>query len=197
MVAADLSQQNPTWAGRHSRVRLGQVAAVKQVVVAEAVKQIINQPTTVAIAYGLDKKIASFDKKNVLIFDLVGGTFDVSLLTIEEGMFEVKATTGDTHLGGEDFENRMVNHFVQDFKRKCEKDITGNAMALCKPRTTCERAKKALPSAVQSNIKINSFYESIYFYSSITRAQFEELNMDLFSKCMEPMEKCLQDAKTG
>ncbi|MCO5556225.1 hypothetical protein L7F22_009771 [Adiantum nelumboides] len=103
-------------------------------------------------------------------------------------MFEGMATTEDTHLGGEDFENRMVNHFVQDFKRKYKKEITGNAMALCKPRIACERA---LPSAVQSNIEFNSFYESIDFYSSIIRAQFEELNMDLFKKCMEPMEKCL------
>ncbi|MCO5593121.1 hypothetical protein L7F22_047127 [Adiantum nelumboides] len=109
-------------------------------------------------------------------------------------MFEVKANTGDTHLGVEDFKNCMVKYFVQDFKRKYKKDKIGNAMALCKPRIACERA---LPPIVQSNIEINSFYESIDFYSSITRAQLKELNMDLFKKCMEPMENCLRDAKIG
>ncbi|KAI5072515.1 hypothetical protein GOP47_0012621 [Adiantum capillus-veneris] len=159
------------------------------------VMRIINEPTAAAIAYGLDKKTASHGEKNVLIFDLGGGTFDVSLLTIEEGIFEVKATAGDTHLGGEDFDNRMVNHFVQDFKRKYKKDITGNARALRRLRTACERAKRALSSATQTTIEIDSLYEGIDFYSTITRARFEELNMDLFRKCMEPVEKCLTDAK--
>ncbi|KAF3534787.1 hypothetical protein DY000_02041043 [Brassica cretica] len=117
---------------------------------------IINEPTAAAIAYGLNKKATSVGETNVLIFDLGGGTFDVSLLTIEEGIFEVKATAGDTHLGGEDFDNRMVNHFIQEFKRKSKKDISGNSRAL---------------------------------------RRFEELNMDLFRKCMEPVEKCLRDAK--
>ncbi|KAI5072514.1 hypothetical protein GOP47_0012620 [Adiantum capillus-veneris] len=159
------------------------------------VMRIINEPTAAAIAYGLDKKTASHGEKNVLIFDLGGGTFDVSLLTIEEGIFEVKATAGDTHLGGEDFDNRMVNHFVQDFKRKYKKDITGNVRALRRLRTACERAKRALSSATQTTIEIDSLYEGIDFYSTITRARFEELNMDLFRKCMEPVEKCLTDAK--
>ncbi|KAH7290871.1 hypothetical protein KP509_30G067300 [Ceratopteris richardii] len=159
------------------------------------VMPIINEPTTTAIAYGLDKKATSVGEKNVLIFDLGGGTFDVSLLTIEEGSFEVKATVGDTHLGGEDFDNRMVNHLVQEFKRKYKKDITGNSGALKRLRTCCERAKKTLSSTVQTTIEINSLYQGIDFYSTITRAKFEELNMDLFRKCMEPVEKLLVDAK--
>ncbi|RYR03154.1 hypothetical protein Ahy_B06g081994 isoform B [Arachis hypogaea] len=159
------------------------------------VMRIINEPTAAAIAYGLDKKATSVGEKNVLIFDLGGGTFDVSLLTIEEGIFEVKATAGDTHLGGEDFDNRMVNHFVQEFKRKNKKDISGNPRALRRLRTACERAKRTLSSTAQTTIEIDSLYEGIDFYSPITRARFEELNMDLFRKCMEPVEKCLRDAK--
>ncbi|EMS50129.1 Heat shock cognate 70 kDa protein 1 [Triticum urartu] len=159
------------------------------------VMRIINEPTAAAIAYGLDKKATSVGEKNVLIFDLGGGTFDVSLLTIEEGIFEVKSTAGDTHLGGEDFDNRMVNHFVQEFKRKNKKDISGNPRALRRLRTACERAKRTLSSTAQTTIEIDSLYEGIDFYTTITRARFEELNMDLFRKCMEPVEKCLRDAK--
>ncbi|VAI61618.1 unnamed protein product [Triticum turgidum subsp. durum] len=159
------------------------------------VLRIINEPTAAAIAYGLDKKASSVGEKNVLIFDLGGGTFDVSLLTIEEGIFEVKATAGDTHLGGEDFDNRMVNHFVQEFKRKNKKDISGNPRALRRLRTSCERAKRTLSSTAQTTIEIDSLFEGIDFYSTITRARFEEMNMDLFRKCMEPVEKCLRDAK--
>ncbi|CAD6229184.1 unnamed protein product [Miscanthus lutarioriparius] len=159
------------------------------------VMRIINEPTAAAIAYGLDKKATSSGEKNVLIFDLGGGTFDVSLLTIEEGIFEVKATAGDTHLGGEDFDNRMVNHFVQEFKRKHKKDLSGNPRALRRLRTACERAKRTLSSTAQTTIEIDSLFEGIDFYSTITRARFEELNMDLFRKCMEPVEKCLRDAK--
>ncbi|KAH1033801.1 hypothetical protein J1N35_045975 [Gossypium stocksii] len=157
--------------------------------------RIINEPTAAAIAYGLDKKASRSGEKNVLIFDLGGGTFDVSLLTIEEGIFEVKATAGDTHLGGEDFDNRLVNHFVQEFKRKNKKDISTNARALRRLRTACERAKRTLSSTAQTTIEIDSLYEGIDFYSTITRARFEELNMDLFRKCMEPVEKCLRDSK--
>ncbi|KAJ6824862.1 heat shock cognate 70 kDa protein 2-like [Iris pallida] len=160
------------------------------------VMRIINEPTTAAISYGLDKKATSVGEKNVLIFDLGGGTFDVSLLTIEEGIFEVKATAGDTHLGGEDFGNRMVNHFVQEFKRKNKKDITENPRVLRRLRTSCERAKRTMSSTAQTTIEIDSLYEGIDFYSTITRARFEELNMDLFRKCiMKPVEKCLRDAK--
>ncbi|CAI0402779.1 unnamed protein product [Linum tenue] len=159
------------------------------------VLRIINEPTAAAIAYGLDKKASSRGEKNVLIFDLGGGTFDVSLLTIEEGIFEVKATAGDTHLGGEDFDNRLVSHFVAEFKRKNKKDISTNARALRRLRTACERAKRTLSSTSQTTIEIDSLYEGIDFYSTITRARFEELNMDLFRRCMEPVEKCLRDAK--
>ncbi|KAL4328444.1 hypothetical protein HN51_026717 [Arachis hypogaea] len=159
------------------------------------VLRIINEPTAAAIAYGLDKKASRSGEKNVLIFDLGGGTFDVSLLTIEEGIFEVKATAGDTHLGGEDFDNRLVNHFAAEFKRKHKKDISTNARALRRLRTACERAKRTLSSTAQTTIEIDSLFEGIDFYSTITRARFEELNMDLFRKCMEPVEKCLRDSK--
>ncbi|KAK4761071.1 hypothetical protein SAY87_005964 [Trapa incisa] len=159
------------------------------------VMRIINEPTAAAIAYGLDKKASRSGEKNVLIFDLGGGTFDVSLLTIEEGIFEVKATAGDTHLGGEDFDNRLVNHFVGEFKRKHKKDIGGNARALRRLRTACERAKRTLSSTTQTTIEIDSLFEGIDFYSTITRARLEELNMDLFRRCMEPVEKCLRDSK--
>ena len=157
------------------------------------VMRIINEPTAAAIAYGLDKK--GEGEKNVLIFDLGGGTFDVSLLTIEEGIFEVKATAGDTHLGGEDFDNRLVNHFVQEFKRKNKKDLTTNARALRRLRTACERAKRTLSSAAQTTIEIDSLFEGIDFYTSITRARFEELCGDLFSHTIEPVEKVLRDSK--
>ncbi|XP_059453039.1 heat shock 70 kDa protein-like [Corylus avellana] len=159
------------------------------------VLRIINEPTAAAIAYGLDKKASRKGEHNVLIFDLGGGTFDVSLLTIEEGIFEVKATAGDTHLGGEDFDNRLVNHFVAEFRRKHKKDISGNARALRRVRTACERAKRALSSTSQTTIEIDSLYEGIDFYATITRARFEELNMDLFKKCTETVEKCLRDAR--
>jgi heat shock protein 1/8 len=157
------------------------------------VKRIINEPTAAAIAYGLDKKGKT--ERNVLIFDLGGGTFDVSLLTIEDGIFEVKATAGDTHLGGEDFDNRMVNHFCEEFKRKYKKDLSGNARALRRLRTACERAKRTLSSSTQASVEIDSLYEGIDFYTSITRARFEELNADLFRSCLAPVEKVLRDSK--
>ncbi|WWD09456.1 heat shock protein HSS1 [Kwoniella europaea PYCC6329] len=157
------------------------------------VLRIINEPTAAAIAYGLDKKTEG--EKNVLIFDLGGGTFDVSLLTIEEGIFEVKATAGDTHLGGEDFDNRLVNHFVQEFKRKNKKDLSSNARALRRLRTACERAKRTLSSAAQTSIEIDSLFDGIDFYTSITRARFEELCQDLFRSTMDPVEKVLRDSK--
>jgi len=157
------------------------------------VLRIINEPTAAAIAYGLDKKTEG--EKNVLIFDLGGGTFDVSILTIEEGIFEVKATAGDTHLGGEDFDNRLVNHFVQEFKRKNKKDLGSNARALRRLRTACERAKRTLSSAAQTSIEIDSLFDGIDFYTSITRARFEELCQDLFRSTMDPVEKVLRDSK--
>ncbi|KAJ0488217.1 putative Heat shock protein 70 family [Helianthus annuus] len=159
------------------------------------VMRIINEPTAAAIAYGLDKKMSRKGEQNVLIFDLGGGTFDVSILTIEEGIFEVKSTAGDTHLGGEDFDNRLVNHFVTEFRRKHKKDISGNARSLRRLRTACERAKRALSSSTQTIIEVDSLFEGIDFHATITRARFEELCMDLFRKCMDPVEKCLKDAK--
>ncbi|XP_062401817.1 heat shock 70 kDa protein-like [Sardina pilchardus] len=157
------------------------------------VLRIINEPTAAAIAYGLDKSKSG--ERNVLIFDLGGGTFDVSILTIDDGIFEVKATAGDTHLGGEDFDNRMVDHFVEEFKRKFKKDISQNKRALRRLRTACERAKRTLSSSTQASIEIDSLYEGIDFYTSITRARFEEMNSDLFRGTLEPVEKALRDAK--
>ncbi|KAF5538470.1 hsp70-like protein [Fusarium bulbicola] len=148
------------------------------------VLRIINEPTAAAIAYGLDKKVEG--ERNVLIFDLGGGTFDVSLLTIEEGIFEVKSTAGDTHLGGEDFDNRLVNHF---------KDLSTNVRALRRLRTACERAKRTLSSSAQTSIEIDSLFEGIDFYTSITRARFEELCQDLFRSTIQPVDRVLTDAK--
>merc|ERR1711977_294426 len=156
------------------------------------VVRIINEPTAAAIAYGLDKKATG--ERNVLIFDLGGGTFDVSLLTIDDGIFEVKATAGDTHLGGEDFDNRLVNHFVQEFKRKNKADISGNARSLRRLRTACERAKRQLSSGTNATIEIDSLHEGQDLYSSITRARFEDLCGDLFQQCLAPVEKVLHDA---
>ena len=156
------------------------------------VLRIINEPTAAAIAYGLDKKSAQ--EKNVLIFDLGGGTFDVSLLTIEEGIFEVKATNGHTHLGGEDFDNRLVDFCVAEFKKKTGLDITGNARSLRRLRTQCEKAKRILSSAHQAPIECETLAEGEDFNTSISRAKFEELCMDLFRKCMPPVENVLKDA---
>ncbi|XP_050250450.1 heat shock cognate 70 kDa protein-like isoform X1 [Quercus robur] len=159
------------------------------------VLRIINEPTAAAIAYGLDKIADSIGKRNVLIFDLGGGTADVSLLTIEKGVFEVKAVAGDTHLGGEDFDNRMVNHFVEIFKRQHKVDIGVNSKALRRLRTACEKAKRILSCAIETNIEVDSLYNGIDFFSNITRAKFAELNMDLFRKCVDIVEKCLSDAE--
>ena len=161
------------------------------------VLRIINEPTAAAIAYGLDKKDQGKGEHNVLIFDLGGGTFDVSLLTIEDGIFEVKATAGDTHLGGEDFDNRLVNHFIQEFKRKNKKDLSTNQRSLRRLRTACERAKRTLSSSAQTSIEIDSLFEGIDFYTSITRARFEELCADLFRNTIDPVEKVLTDSKVS
>jgi L1 cell adhesion molecule like protein len=155
------------------------------------VLRIINEPTAAAIAYGLDKKGG---ERNVLIFDLGGGTFDVSLLTIEDGIFEVKATAGDTHLGGEDFDNRMVDYCMEEFKRKFRKDISGNERAKRRLRTSCERAKRTLSSSTQAFIEIDSLFEGCDYSTTITRARFEELNMDYFRKTIAPVERVLRDS---
>ncbi|KAL5057131.1 hypothetical protein RYX36_028735, partial [Vicia faba] len=159
------------------------------------VMRIINEPTAAALAYGLQKRANCVEEKTVFIFDLGGGTFDVSLLTIKNNVFEVKATAGDTHLGGEDFDNRMVNYFVKEFKRKNKVDISGSSKALRRLRTACERAKRTLSYDTDTTIDIDAIYEGIDFCSSITRAKFEQLNMDLFEKCMETVRSCLVDAK--
>jgi heat shock protein 1/8 len=157
------------------------------------VLRIINEPTAAALAYGLDKNFQG--ERNVLIFDLGGGTFDVSLLTIDDGMFEVKSTAGDTHLGGEDFDSRMVNHFMDEFKRKNKTDMRGNPRAVRRLRTACEKAKRTLSSSTSATIEIDALYDGQDFYSSITRARFEELCGDLFRGCLDPVEKVLRDAK--
>jgi heat shock 70kDa protein 1/2/6/8 len=159
------------------------------------VQRIINEPTAAAIAYGLDKK--GEGERNVLIFDLGGGTFDVSLLTIEDGIFEVKATNGHTHLGGEDFDNRLVEFCMADFKKKSGIDIMGNARASRRLRTQCEKAKRILSSAHQAEIECETLAEGEDFNCSISRAKFEELCIDLFRKCMPPVENVLKDADVG
>jgi heat shock protein 1/8 len=157
------------------------------------VLRIINEPTAAAIAYGLEKKGSG--ERNILIYDLGGGTFDVSLLTIDDGIFEVKATAGDTHLGGEDFDNRLVSHVIQEFKRKHKKDPSDNARALRRIRTACERAKRTLSSAAQTTIEVDSCFDGIDFYTNITRAKFEELCSDLFRGTIDPVDRVLRDSK--
>ncbi|CAF3013578.1 unnamed protein product [Rotaria sp. Silwood2] len=154
---------------------------------------IINEPTAAALAYGLDKKVSN--ERNVLIFDLGGGTFDVSVLKVEQGIFEVKSTAGDTHLGGEDFDNRLVAHFVEEFKRKYKKDLSVNKCGLRQLRTVCEHAKRALSSIPEASIEIDSLHEGIDFHATITRARFEELCNDLFRATLVPVENALRDAK--
>jgi len=157
------------------------------------VLRIINEPTAAAIAYGLDKKASG--ERNVLIFDMGGGTFDVSILTIEDGIFEVKATAGDTHLGGEDFDNRVVDFCCQDFKRKNRgKDLAGNQRAIRRLRTQCERAKRTLSSSTQATIEIDSLFDGIDYSCTLSRARFEELCMDYFRNSMTPVEKAMKDS---
>ena len=155
--------------------------------------RIINEPTAAAIAYGLDKK--DDGEKNVLIFDMGGGTFDCSLLTIEDGIFEVKATAGDTHLGGEDFDNLLVQHFSQEFKRKYKLDLMESKKAVRRLKTACERAKRTLSSGNTASIELDSLYEGVDFFTNISRAKFESLCMHLFQKSMEPVQKVLRDSK--
>ncbi|KAJ8875090.1 hypothetical protein PR048_022981 [Dryococelus australis] len=158
------------------------------------VLRIINEPTAAALAYGLDKNLKG--ERNVLIFDLGGGTFDVSILTIDEGsLFEVKATAGDTHLGGEDFDNRLVSHLADEFKRKFRKDMKANPRALRRLRTAAERAKRTLSSSTEASIEIDALLDGIDFYTKVSRARFEELCADLFRNTLQPVEKALNDAK--
>uniref|UniRef100_A0A6C0CDT5 Heat shock protein 70 n=1 Tax=viral metagenome TaxID=1070528 RepID=A0A6C0CDT5_9ZZZZ len=155
------------------------------------VLRIINEPTAAAIAYGLDN---NSEEQNVLIFDLGGGTFDVSLLNIDEGIFEVRATAGDTHLGGEDFDNLLMQHFMVEFKRKHKMDISENKRSMRRLKTACEKAKRTLSSSSTANVEIDSLFDGIDFFTSITRAKFESLCMPLFQKCIQPVSKVLQDA---
>merc|ERR1712113_1083715 len=162
------------------------------------VLRIINEPTAAAIAYGLDKQ--DDEERNVLIFDLGGGTFDVSLLTIDDGVFEVMATAGDTHLGGEDFDNELVNFCVKEFKkqnRDLDDDITKNPRSMRRLRTQCEAAKRTLSSSVSATVEVDSLFQGIDFDQKISRAKFENLCGRLFNKCMEPCKKVLQDAKVA
>ncbi|MEE2802567.1 MAG: molecular chaperone DnaK [Bacteroidota bacterium] len=155
------------------------------------VLRIINEPTAASLSYGLDKK----GSQNVLIFDCGGGTFDLSILNIDDGIFEVLSTAGNTHLGGEDFDNRLVEHFSQEFKRKNKVDLSSNKKSLRRLRTACERAKRTLSSSTQASIELDSLYDGIDFYSSITRAKFENLCDDLMRSCISPIDKLLRDAK--
>ncbi len=156
------------------------------------VKRIINEPTAAAIAYGLEQQ--GQGEKNVLIFDCGGGTFDVSLLCIEDGIFEVKAVSGNSHLGGEDFDNRLVAHFCQEFKRKHKADLYTNPRAIRRLRTACERAKRTLSSATQASVEIDALHDGEDFYAKITRARFEELCNDLFRSTMNPVDQVLKDS---
>ena len=155
------------------------------------VLRIINEPTSAILAYGLEKK----GEQNVLVFDCGGGTHDVSLITIDDGIFEVLATGGDTRLGGEDFDNRMVDYFIEEFKKKYKKDPSHNKRAIRRLRTACERAKRQLSSSTQAYIEIDGFYDGIDYMTTISRANFENMNADLFRRTMDPVEKVLKDAK--
>jgi len=161
------------------------------VIAGMTVMRIINEPTAAAIAYGMDKKDG---EKNVLVFDLGGGTFDVSLLTIDNGVFEVVATNGDTHLGGEDFDQRVMEHFIKLYKKKKGKDLRKDVRAVQKLRREVEKAKRALSAAHQVRVEVESLFEGEDFSETLTRAKFEELNMDLFKGTLKPVQKVLEDA---
>ena len=143
---------------------------------------IINEPTAAAIAYGLDNK--SEKERNIVIYDVGGGTLDVTLLTLDDGIFEVKATSGDTHLGGEDFDANLVQHFADEFKRKNKQDLRDSKKAMAKLKKECEKVKRSFSSSTQAHMEIDSLYDGIDFNSTITRAKFEQLNMSLFQKCL-------------
>ena len=155
------------------------------------VLRIINEPTAAAIAYGLNKKDG---ESQIIVYDLGGGTFDVSLLSIDDGVFEVLATAGDTHLGGEDFDNRVIDYFVKVYKKKTGTDVTSNLRAMGKLKREVEKAKRTLSSQQSTRIEIESFEDGNDFSETLTRAKFEELNMDLFRKTMKPVEQVLKDA---
>jgi L1 cell adhesion molecule like protein len=155
--------------------------------------RIINEPTAAAMAYGLNTDTKK--ERNVLIYDYGGGTFDVSLLNIDDGVFEVLATCGDCHLGGEDIDNRLVKHFTNEFKRKHKKDLSVNSRAVKRLKVACERLKRTLSSSTQAQIELESLFEGIDFYSNMSRARFEEINSDLFRSTLKPVENVLRDSK--
>jgi len=171
---------------RASTKDAGAIASLK-------VLRVINEPTAAALAYGLDKK--EQEESNILVFDLGGGTFDVTVLTIEKGVFEVASTNGDTHLGGEDFDQRVMDHLIKVFKRKHKKDVSGDKRAIQKLKKEAERAKRTLSSTSQTRIEIEALFDGVDFSETLTRAKFEELNLDLFKKTMKPVKKALEDAK--
>jgi heat shock protein 5 len=171
---------------RASTKDAGSIAALK-------VLRVINEPTAAALAYGLEKK--DQDEANILVFDLGGGTFDVTVLTIEKGVFEVSSTNGDTHLGGEDFDQRIMDHLIKMFKRKHKKDVSTDKRAIQKLKKEAERAKRTLSSTSQTRIEIEALFDGIDFSETLTRAKFEELNLDLFKKTMKPVKKALEDSK--
>lgn len=157
------------------------------------VLRIINEPTAAAIAYGLGS--GKTDKeRNVLIYDLGGGTFDVSLLNIQGGVFTVKATAGDTHLGGQDFDTNLLEHFKKEFQRKTGKDLSNDPRALRRLRTACERAKRTLSNATQTSVEIDSLFDGEDFNASVTRARFEDLNAKSFNGTLEPVQQVLKDS---
>lgn len=156
------------------------------------VLRIVNEPTAAAIAYGLDK---TDGERQIIVYDLGGGTFDVSLLSIDQGVFEVLATAGDTHLGGEDFDQRVINYFAKSYNKKNNVDISKDLKAMGKLKREAEKAKRTLSSQMSTRIEIEAFFEGNDFSETLTRAKFEELNMDLFKKTLKPVEKVLEDAK--
>merc|ERR1711934_432897 len=163
------------------------------------VLRVINEPTAAALAYGLDKKEkgSAEDENNILVFDLGGGTFDVTVLTIENGVFEVAATSGDTHLGGEDFDQRIMEEMIKVFRRKHKKDLSLDKRAIQKLRRAAEGAKRTLSTNMQARIEIESLHDGIDFSESLTRAKFESLCLDLFKKTMGPVKKALKDSRMG
>lgn len=156
------------------------------------VLRVVNEPTAAAIAYGLDK---TGDERQVIVYDLGGGTFDVSLLSIDNGVFEVLATAGDTHLGGEDFDHRVMDHFVKQYNKKNSVDVRKDLKSMGKLKREVEKAKRTLSSQMSTRIEIESFHNGNDFSETLTRAKFEEINMDLFKKTLKPVEQVLKDAK--
>lgn len=157
------------------------------------VLRVVNEPTAAALAYGLDK--VGDKERQIIVYDLGGGTFDVSILTVDQGVFEVQSTAGDTHLGGEDFDQRVVDYFVKSYNKKADTDITKNAKTMGKLKREVEKAKRSLSSQMSTKIEIEAFHEGQDFSETLTRAKFEELNNDLFKKTLKPVEQVLKDAK--